>query len=141
MLSLRSAKAIHHQEGREAVKIPATEYWVCENFPNDKAVGHEKECSYFKVHGGDAPKNRNVARPIRQSVCDRDGWQGDGQTFPLVPALHPWSGTRSNMGVTTALMVGLSRSILAIAASTNSIGFPFTSAVVKAGLTIAARLI
>jgi hypothetical protein len=35
--------------------IAAIEYWVYENYPNNKAVGHQSTCSHFKKNGGKAP--------------------------------------------------------------------------------------
>lgn len=32
------------------------EYWIYENYPNNKAVGHAVTCAHFKMHGGEAPK-------------------------------------------------------------------------------------
>jgi hypothetical protein len=32
------------------------EYWVYENYPSNKAVGHLSTCGYFKLNGGHALK-------------------------------------------------------------------------------------
>jgi len=36
------------------IREPAGPFWVYENFPNNKAVGHCQECVFFKVQGGNA---------------------------------------------------------------------------------------
>jgi hypothetical protein len=36
------------------MKSATTEYWVYENYPSDKAVGHVNTCNYFKVEDGNA---------------------------------------------------------------------------------------
>jgi hypothetical protein len=34
----------------------SVEFWVYENYPNNKAVGHQSTCSHLKKNGGDAPR-------------------------------------------------------------------------------------
>lgn len=38
------------------MKSPTGPYWVYENFPNNKSVGHTQICPFFKLHGGEAPR-------------------------------------------------------------------------------------
>jgi hypothetical protein len=45
-------------------KIVASQYWVYENYPNNKAVGHVQSCSFFKKWGGNAAKTGKWLGPF-----------------------------------------------------------------------------
>lgn len=45
-------------------KNTSFEFWVYENYPNNKAVGHDGRCSHLKKNGGNAPRTGNWRGPF-----------------------------------------------------------------------------
>jgi hypothetical protein len=41
-----------------------SQFWVYENYPNNKAVGHSEECPFFKKWGGNAPSTGHWYGPF-----------------------------------------------------------------------------
>ena len=47
------------------MRASSAEYWIYENYPNNKTVGHLRGCSYFKMNGGNAAKTGKWHGPVR----------------------------------------------------------------------------
>jgi hypothetical protein len=57
------------------------EYWVYENYPNDKAVGHLGGCRYIKLHGGNAPRTGQWYGPFNSRQAAQSAGIGTGRPF------------------------------------------------------------
>lgn len=64
---------------------PAVEYWVYENYPNNKVVGHVSTCSYFKLNGGHAPKTGKWHGPFDNRLTATAVGKGTGRPFHWCP--------------------------------------------------------
>jgi hypothetical protein len=73
-------EATHSQLARNA-PMKAVEYWVYENYPNNRAVGHMSTCSYFKLHGGRAPKTGKWRGPFDSRLAATNAGKGTGRPF------------------------------------------------------------
>lgn len=58
-----------------------TEYWVYENYPNNKARAHARACSFFKVPGGDAPGTGKWHGPFRNPAEASRAGKATGRPF------------------------------------------------------------
>lgn len=63
----------------------AVEYWVYENYPNNKAVGHVSTCAYFKMHGGHAPKTGKWHGPFDNRTVATSVGKVTGRPFHWCP--------------------------------------------------------
>lgn len=63
------------------MNTPAIEYWVYENYPNNKAVGHTRTCSFFKMHGGHATKTGKWHGPFDTRSAATSAGNAIGRPF------------------------------------------------------------
>ena len=74
------------------MKTAEVEYWVYENYPNNKAVGHASTCIYFKLHGDHAPKTAKWHVPFDNRSTATNLGKGTGRPFHWCPRF--WFGRR-----------------------------------------------
>lgn len=63
------------------MKPASVEYWVYENYPNNKAVGHVRSCSYFKMNGGNALKTGKWHGPFDSKQAAQNFGTATGRPF------------------------------------------------------------
>jgi hypothetical protein len=56
-------------------------YWVYENYPNNKAVGHVDSCSFFKPWGGNAPGTGQWHGPFDTKAAAVAAGKATGRPF------------------------------------------------------------
>ena len=56
-------------------------YWVYENYPNNKAIGHVGSCVHFKLHGGGTPKTGKWHGPFDNRSTAASVGAGTGRPF------------------------------------------------------------
>ena len=79
-------EATHAQLARIApMKVASVEYWVYENYPHNRAVGHVSTCSYFKMHGGIAQKTGKWLGPFDSRFTATNSGKGTGRPFHWCP--------------------------------------------------------
>jgi hypothetical protein len=67
------------------MKTASVEYWVYENYPNNKTVGHVRSCSYFKMNGGNAPKTGKWHGPFDGKQAAQTAGTATGRPFHWYP--------------------------------------------------------
>jgi len=71
--------------GEIAMKPASAEYWVYENYPHNKAVGHVRSCSYFKMHGGQTLKTGKWHGPFDSKQSAQSWGTATGRPFHWCP--------------------------------------------------------